>query len=93
MSTTGDLTGVRIGVARSYYEPLADSMVIAAMDNAIDVLRSLGATTVDVETMTGDCCGAQLDSPTTAKIATQVLRTGTESGRGHHLPIAAAPIG
>ncbi len=49
MSTAGDLTGVRIGVARSYYEPLADSMVIAAMDNAIDVLRSLGATAVDVE--------------------------------------------
>ncbi len=49
MSTDGDLSGVRIGVARSFYEPLADSMVIAAMDSAIDVLRSLGAVTVDVE--------------------------------------------
>ncbi len=49
MSTAGDLTGVRIGVARSYYEPLADSMVIAAMDKAIDVLRSSGARTVNVE--------------------------------------------
>lgn len=49
ISSAADLTGVRIGVARSYYEPFADSMVIVAMDRVIDVVQSLGATIVDVE--------------------------------------------
>jgi aspartyl-tRNA(Asn)/glutamyl-tRNA(Gln) amidotransferase subunit A len=43
------LHGLRIGVARSYYEPLADALVIAAIDEAIEVLRRRGATIVDVE--------------------------------------------
>ena len=47
-SSPADLTDLRIGVARSYYEPLSDSLVIAAMDAALDVLRGQGATVVDV---------------------------------------------
>lgn len=43
------LHGMRIGVARSYYEPLADSLVVAAMDHVFEVLRGCGATVVDVE--------------------------------------------
>ncbi len=45
----GDLLGVRIGVARSYYEPLSDSLVVNGMDAAIEVLRALDAEIVDVE--------------------------------------------
>ncbi len=44
-----DLRGLRIGIARSYYEPLSDSLVISAMDHVIDVLHDCGATIVDVE--------------------------------------------
>lgn len=46
---SADLRGLRIGVARSYYEPLADAPVVAAMDHVIDVLRGSGAALVDVE--------------------------------------------
>lgn len=44
-----DLTGLRIGVARSYYEPLADSLVVSAMDDVVAVLRSCDATIIEVE--------------------------------------------
>ncbi len=49
LAAAGDLRGLRVGVARSYYEPLADGPVVAAMDHVIDVLKSRGATVVDVE--------------------------------------------
>lgn len=45
----GDLSGVRIGVARSYYEPLSDALVVAGMEHVIEVLRARGASIVDVE--------------------------------------------
>ena len=43
------LAGVRIGAARSYYEPLSDASVVASMDRAFDVLRDAGAEVVDVD--------------------------------------------
>ena len=44
-----DLAGLTIGVARSYYEPLSDQPVVAAMDHVIEVLQGCGAMVVDVE--------------------------------------------
>lgn len=48
LGEASDLRGLRIGLARSYYEPLADAPVVAAMDAAVDVLKEAGATIVDV---------------------------------------------
>jgi aspartyl-tRNA(Asn)/glutamyl-tRNA(Gln) amidotransferase subunit A len=49
LTEAGDLHGMRIGVARSYYEPLSDAPVVVAMDHVIEVLRACGAAVVDVE--------------------------------------------
>ena len=49
LAGSADLGGLRIGVARSYYEPLADAPVVAAMDHVIEVLRSVGAHITDVK--------------------------------------------
>jgi aspartyl-tRNA(Asn)/glutamyl-tRNA(Gln) amidotransferase subunit A len=49
LTEAGDLRGLKIGLARSYYEPLSDAPVIAAMDHVIEVLRGCGATIIDVE--------------------------------------------
>ena len=49
LSDSGDLRGLRIGVARAYYEPLCDAPVVTAMDHVIEVLRDCGAVVVDVE--------------------------------------------
>ena len=43
-----DLRGVRIGLPREYFPPDLDAGVRAAADRAIEVLRDLGAETVDV---------------------------------------------
>ncbi len=47
LDPAGDLTGMRIGIARSFYEPLADSLVLDGMEHVIDVLTARGATVVD----------------------------------------------
>ena len=44
-----DLTGLRIGIARAFYEPLADSLVVSSMDHVVDVLQACGGTIIDVE--------------------------------------------
>ena len=44
-----DLSDMRIGFPRSYYEPLCDEPVIAAMDHVRDTLQACGAESVDVE--------------------------------------------
>ena len=49
LTESGDLRGLRLGVARSYYEPLSDAPVVEAMDHVIEVLRGCGATIVGVE--------------------------------------------
>jgi aspartyl-tRNA(Asn)/glutamyl-tRNA(Gln) amidotransferase subunit A len=54
-----DLKGLRIGLARSYYEPMSDAAVVAAMDHVVEVLTEVGATIVDVEIdHVGHCFGA-----------------------------------
>lgn len=56
---TGDLRGLRIGVARSFYEPIADAPVVAGMDHVIGVLKASGAAIEDVEIdHVGHCFGA-----------------------------------
>ncbi len=49
LTHSADLRDLRIGVARSYYEPLSDAPVVTAMDHVIEVLRGCGAKIVDVE--------------------------------------------
>jgi aspartyl-tRNA(Asn)/glutamyl-tRNA(Gln) amidotransferase subunit A len=49
LTDSADLRDLRIGVARSYYEPLSDAPVVTAMDHVISVLQGCGATIVDVE--------------------------------------------
>jgi aspartyl-tRNA(Asn)/glutamyl-tRNA(Gln) amidotransferase subunit A len=43
------IKGLKVGVLRSWYEGVTNAEVNAAVDSALDVLRSLGAETVDVE--------------------------------------------
>jgi aspartyl-tRNA(Asn)/glutamyl-tRNA(Gln) amidotransferase subunit A len=46
---TGDIKGVRVGVPRAFVADGVDAAVRTAFDQALDTLRSLGATLVDVE--------------------------------------------
>jgi aspartyl-tRNA(Asn)/glutamyl-tRNA(Gln) amidotransferase subunit A len=46
---TGDLTGLRVGVPRTFVSEGVDEAVKAAFDTSLGVLRDAGATLVDVE--------------------------------------------
>lgn len=48
LSHSGDLTGLRIGVPRTYYEPLTDSLVLGGMEHVIEVLTERGASVIDI---------------------------------------------
>ena len=49
INQSGDLRNLRIGIARSFYEPMADGPVVAAMNHVIDVLGDCGAAIVELE--------------------------------------------
>ena len=46
---TGDVSGLRVGVPRSLFGDGVDQEVLTAVEEALRVLSSLGATLVDVE--------------------------------------------
>ena len=48
LAQSGDLTGLRVGVPRTYYEPLADSLVVGGMEHVVEVLTERGASIVDI---------------------------------------------
>lgn len=59
---TGDIRGVRVGLVRHWYAQDATPEVVAAVDAAVEVLRSLGA---HVETLTLDPLQDYVDAKTT----------------------------
>ena len=46
---TGDITGLRVGVPRAFVSEGVDDSIRSAFDAALDTLRSLGATLVDID--------------------------------------------
>ncbi|BAF88621.1 amidase [Azorhizobium caulinodans ORS 571] len=62
---TGSIKGLRIGLVRHWYEEEATDEVIAAVDDAVEVLRQLGAV---VEPLTLDPLRDYVDAKTTISI-------------------------
>jgi aspartyl-tRNA(Asn)/glutamyl-tRNA(Gln) amidotransferase subunit A len=49
LALSGDITGVRVGVPRAFVSEGVDTSVLTAFEAALDTLRGLGATLVDID--------------------------------------------